>query len=120
MRISSRLASIQLQPTCQDLLRLTLVDPHAVLIPFVKSTMRRMASLKTPAAGLEVVASAETLTIETGEEFGSRVAMEVGKPERVGSYVPAGTKPEKVSQRGCRIAGLGGQNGEDGGVGVVD
>lgn len=79
-----------------------------------------MTALETAAAGLEVVASAETFTVEASQEFRGRVSVEVRKAESVGSYIPSWTEPEEIGERGVRVAGLGGKNGVDGRISVVD
>jgi len=44
----------------------------------------------------------------------------VGWAVGVRSDVPAGREDEEVGERGGGVAGLGGENAEDGGVDVVD
>ncbi len=46
--------------------------------------------------------------------------MEIRETEGVGSDVPAGSEPEEIGQGGVGITGSSGQNGVDGGVGMVD
>lgn len=48
-----------------------------MLVPFVESSMRRMAALKATATRLEIVASAKTLPVDASQEFRGRVAVEV-------------------------------------------
>lgn len=74
------------------------MNPHAVLVSLVESTMRRVAPLEATAARLEVIAAAEALAVYAGEELGGRVAVEVGEAEGVCCYVPAGSKPEEVAE----------------------
>ena len=79
-----------------------------------------MAALETAAAGLEIVASSEPLTVEASQELRGGVSVEVGKAEGVGCHIPSWAEPEKIGERSIGVAGLGGQDGVDGGIGVVD
>jgi hypothetical protein len=106
--------------------------------------MRRVSALEAAAAGLEVVAAAQTVAVERREEFGSGVAVEVREAEGVGCYVPAGgegvlvrkegglgkerekgksvprSKPEKVREGRVRVSRFGCEDCVDAGIGVVN
>jgi hypothetical protein len=104
----------------QNLSWLALLNAHLIHISVRKSTVWCVTTFETAAAGLEVVTSSETLTVETCQEFGGRVSVEIGKAEGVGCYIPSWAEPEEVGERGVGIAGFGGQDGVDRRVCVID
>jgi hypothetical protein len=69
---------------------------------------------------LEFVGATTVATVDETHEFGSDVAMVVRGSVSVACDVPSGREDEDIGKRGGGIARLGGQDGEDGGVDVVD
>ena len=82
--------------------------------------MGGVAALETAAAGLKVVASTQAFAVEAGEEFGGRVAVEVGEAEGVGCDVPSWAEPEEIGERSVGIAGFGCEDGVDGRIGMIN
>ena len=79
-----------------------------------------VTALKTAAAGLEIVASSETFTIEASQELRGGISVEIRETEGVGCYIPSWTEPKEVGERSVGVAGFCGQDGVDRGVGRVN
>ena len=84
--------------------------------------MRREPGLVARAPSLEDLGPAPDILrpVDPREELRRAVAVEVRGAERVLRNVPARTEDEKVAEGGVQITGLGGQDGVDAGIGVVD
>jgi len=87
---------------------------------FVGDTVGNHTAFVAGATRLELVTAASVLAVDETHKFGGDVAVVVGWAVGVGSDVPAGREDEEVGERSGGVAGLGGEDAEDGGVDVVD
>jgi hypothetical protein len=80
----------------------------------------RVAHLDTATPGEEIVGSAQPIPVQTSQELGRGIAVEVRQPERVRGHIPARAEPEEVGQGRVGVARLRRQDTIDRRVGVID
>jgi hypothetical protein len=86
----------------------------------VGDTVRNTTAFVWKTTRLELVGTTTVATVDETHEFGGDIAVIVRGSVSVACDVPSRREDEDISKRGSGIARLGGQDGEDGGVDVVD